>query len=188
MKQSHRREHLIDTAIGLFCEHGYHATGIDRILGEAGVSKKTLYTHFRSKEELIMAVLRKYDGLFRNDFMRQVDRLGGSPREKLLAIFDVAERWFSQKEFFGCMFINAVGEYSEKDSPIRNISKEFKNAMRQYIRELCVQADAKDPDTLADQLALVFEGATVIAQVSQNVKSAQTAKEIARQLLAQSLG
>jgi hypothetical protein len=69
-----------------------------------------------------MAVLRKYDGLFRNDFMRQVDRLGGTPREKLLAIFDVAECWFSQKEFFGCMFINAVGEYSEEDSPIRNIS------------------------------------------------------------------
>jgi AcrR family transcriptional regulator len=188
MKKSQRREHLIDTAIGLFCEHGYHATGIDRILGEARVSKKTLYTHFRSKEELIIAALRKYDGVFRNDFMRQVDRLGNTPREKLLSIFDVADKWFSQKEFFGCMFINAIGEYSEEDSPIRDISKQFKRSMRDYIRELCVQANSKEPDALADQLALIFEGAIVTAQVSQKVESARIAKKIARQLIAQSLG
>lgn len=188
MKQSQRREHLIDTAIGLFCAHGYHATGIDRILNEAGVSKKTLYTHFRSKEELIMAALRKYDGLFRNDFMRRIDRMGATPREKLLAIFDAAQAWFSQKQFFGCMFINAVGEYAEDDSPIRAISQQFKRAMRDYIRDLCVQAGAKAPEALADQLALLFEGATVTAQVSQNADAAETAKTIAKQLIAQQLG
>ncbi len=109
MKTSQRREHLIDTAIGLFCEHGYHGTGIDLILDTAHVSKKTLYTHFRSKNELIVAALRKYDGLFRNDFMRKVDILGDTPRDKLIAMFDVIEEWFSKDEFFGCMFINAIG-------------------------------------------------------------------------------
>lgn len=183
MKKSQRREHLLDTAIGLFCEHGYHGTGIDRILGEAGVSKKTLYTHFRSKEELILAALRKYDGLFRNDFMRQVDLQGKTPKEKLLAVFDVAESWFAQKKFFGCMFINVIGEYSQNDSPIRDISKQFKRSMREYIRELCIQAKAAEPDSLADQLALLLEGAIVTAQVSQQVDSARTAKEIARRLL-----
>jgi len=183
MKQSQRREHLIDTAIGLFCEHGYHATGIDLILSEAGVSKKTLYTHFRSKEELIMAALRKYDGLFRNEFMRQVERLGKSPREKLLALFDAAESWFSQQQFFGCMFINVVGEYSQEDSPIREISKQFKRSMRDYIKELCLQAGAGEPDALADQLALIFEGAIVTAQVSGKVDSARTAREIAEKLI-----
>jgi AcrR family transcriptional regulator len=187
MKQSKRREHLIDTAIGLFYERGYHATGIDRILSEAGVSKKTLYTHFRSKEELILAALRKYDGLFRNDFMRRVDRKGATSREKLIAIFDVAEELFSQKRFFGCMFINAVGEYAEEDSPIRAIGKQFKRSIRDYIRELCVQAGAKAPDTLADQLALLFEGATVTAQVSRRVDAAKTAKTIAQQLIARQL-
>ena len=188
MKQSQRREHLIDTAIALFCEHGYHATGIDRILSEAGVSKKTLYTHFRSKEELIMAALRKYDGLFRNDFMRRIDRMGVTAREKLTAIFDVAEEWFSQEQFFGCMFINAVGEYAEEDSPIRAISMQFKRSVRDYIRELGEQAGAEAPDTLADQLALLFEGATVTAQVSRNVDAAKTAKMIAQQLIARQLG
>ena len=187
MKKSQRREHLIDTAIGLFGQYGYHATGIDRILSEAGVSKKTLYAHFRSKKELILAALRKYDGLFRNDFMRRVDRLGSTPREKLLAVFDVAESWFSENNFFGCMFINAIGEYSELDSPIREVSKQFKRSLRDYIKTLCLQAGAGDPDALADQLALILEGATVTAQVSQDVDSARTAKGIARLLLAQNL-
>jgi AcrR family transcriptional regulator len=63
------REHIINTAIELFREYGYHATGVDRIINEAGVSKKTLYTHFRSKEELLITALRHYDGVSRNNFM-----------------------------------------------------------------------------------------------------------------------
>ena len=185
MRRSGRREHLIDTAIELFCEHGYHGTGIDRILREAGVSKKTLYTHFRSKDELIMAALCQYDGLFRNDFMLQVDRRGKTPGEKLLAVFDVAEAWFAQKTFFGCMFIKAIGEYSDKKSPIREIGRQFKRLMRDYIRDLCVQAELEDPEGLADQLALILEGAIVTAQVSGSPASAKTAKTIARTLLEQ---
>lgn len=187
-RHSPRREHLIETAIRLFNERGYHATGIDTILAKAGVSKKTLYTHFRSKEELIMAALRQYDGIFRNEFMRKVDRSGKSPQEKLLAIFDVAQTWFAQNEFFGCMFINATAEYSEKNSPIRNISKQFKQLMRNFIADLCIQAGAPEPDTLADQLALLLEGAIVTSQVSQSTDAAQTAKEIASLLISHSLG
>jgi AcrR family transcriptional regulator len=187
MGRSLRREHLINTAIELFREHGYHATGIDKIIDKAGVSKKTLYTHFRSKEELILAALRQYDGIFRNNFMRQVDRLAKTPQEKLLAIFDVSEAWFSKKNFFGCMFINVIGEYSEKDSPIRDICKQFKRLIRNYIRDLCVQTSAKEPDILADKLALIFEGAVVTSQVSQNPEAAKTAKDIARSLVAQML-
>ena len=187
MGRSHRREQLINTAIELFREHGYHGTGIDKIVEKAGVSKKTLYTHFRSKEELLIAALRHYDGLFRNNFMRHVDSLAKTPQEKLLAIFDVAEGWFSQKKFFGCMFINVIGEYSEKDSPIRDICKQFKSLMRNYIRDLCAQTGAEEPDILADKMALLFEGAVVTSQVSQNPDAAKTAKDIARLLVAQML-
>lgn len=71
------------------------------------------------------------------------------------------------------MFINAMGEYSEKDSPIRDICKQFKNLMRNHIRDLCVQASAEDLDALAYQLALILEGAIVTAQVSQNPDTAK---------------
>ena len=179
------REQIINTAIELFREYGYHATGVDRIINEAGVSKKTLYTHFRSKEELLIAALRHYDGLFRNNFMRKVDQLAKSPQEKLLAIFDVAQDWFSQNKFFGCMFINIIGEYSKQNSPIRDICKQFKKLIRAYFKELCVQAGVKEPDVLADKLALLFDGAVVTSQVSQKPQAAKTAKDIAKSLIVQ---
>ena len=179
---------MLKKPIELFREYGYHATGVDRIINEEGVSKKTLYTHFRSKEKLLIAALRHYDGLFRNNFMRKVDQSAKSPQEKLLAIFDVAQDWFSQNKFFGCMFINIIGEYSKKNSPIRDICQQFKQLMRTYFKELCVQAGDKEPDALADKLALLFEGAVVTSQVSQNPQAAKTAKDIVQSLIAQMPG
>jgi AcrR family transcriptional regulator len=188
MSQSQRREQLIDTAIALFSKHGYHATGIDTILEKSGVSKKTLYRHFRSKDELILAALRKYDGLFRNSFMRQVDEKAHTPRERLLAVFDVAAEWFEQNNFYGCMFINAVGEYSDPDTPIRQVCKGFKGLMRRYIEDQCVALQAPDPAALADELALLLEGATVTAQVSRGkTHAAMVAKNAAAALIAQAM-
>ena len=184
MPTSQRREHLIDTAIGLFAQSGFHATGIDTILEKSGVSKKTLYRHFRSKDELILAALKKYDGLFRNGFMRQVEESAEPPRERLLAVFDVAETWFRRNNFFGCLFINAIGEYSGADTPIRQACKEFKAMMRHFIHELCVEAKVPDPAALAEELALLFEGATVTAQISQDRgRAARVAKTAAAALI-----
>ena len=153
------------------------------IMTEAKVSKKTMYSYFRSKDELILATLQHYDGLFRNSFMKQVDKAASTPEGKLLAVFDVAKLWFMQDNFFGCMFINAVGEYSDAGAPIRNISVHFKGQMRDYIKELCVQADAKDADGLADELALLLEGAIVTAQVGNKPGAADIAKKAAQKII-----
>lgn len=188
MQISPRREHLIDTAMTLFAEHGFHATGIDTILEKAGVSKKTLYHHFRSKDELILAALRKYDGLFRNNFMRQVEALAQTPRDRLLAIFDVGEQWFQQNNFYGCMFINAVAEFSASDTPIREVCREFKGLVRGYIQSICEQAGATDAALLAEELALLFEGAIVTSQIAQESgRSARIAKTVAAALVDQAL-
>lgn len=188
MPASARREHLIDTAIDLFAERGFHATGIDTILERSGVSKKTLYRHFRSKDELILAALKKYDGLFRNGFMRQIEDRAAAPRDRLLAVFDVAEAWFRQNNFYGCMFINAIGEFSAAGTPIRQVCKEFKAMMRGFIHELCLQADVPDPAGLAEELALLLEGAIVTAQVSQDrSRAAQVAKAAAGALIGQAM-
>ncbi|MCZ6886228.1 MAG: TetR/AcrR family transcriptional regulator, partial [Alphaproteobacteria bacterium] len=68
---SSKRDHLIETALGLFCRDGFHATGIDKILAASGCAKMTLYNHFTSKDELILAVLHRRDETFRNDFRRK---------------------------------------------------------------------------------------------------------------------
>lgn len=183
MPRPSRRDHLVQTAIGLFCEHGFHATGIDMILGKAGVSKKTMYEHFRTKDELIIAALRQYDSQFRNFFMREVEKNASTPREKLLAVYDVAYSWFTQTNFFGCTFINAVGEYSENNSPIRAISRDFKTMMRSYMEQLCQEAGAANSKELAAELSLLLEGAIVTAQVSQTPNAAYTAKKVADMLI-----
>lgn len=187
MPRPSRREDLIRTAIRLFAERGYHGTGIDAILKRAGMSKKTLYNHFRSKDELILAVLQHYDSVFRNDFMRRVARAGNSPRERLLAVFDFAESWFKEESFYGCMFIKAIGEYPETPASVREICKQFKRLMRDYFCDLCLQSGAKDPDTLADEIALLFEGAIVTAQVSRAPEAARTAKKAASVLMQHAL-
>ena len=187
MAKSPKRELLIETAARLFSEKGFHATGIDTILAEAKVAKKTLYNHFRSKDELILAVLRHHDSLFRNDFMRQVESHADTPKEQLLAIFDVAEKWFGQNDFFGCMYINAIGEFSHQDTPIREICKEYKHLMFTYIRDLCEKSGIHNHNNLAEEIALLFEGATVTAQVSQKPGSAQVAKKAAAILIEHAL-
>jgi len=186
MSLSQRREHLIDTAISLFAERGYHATGIDTILAQSGVSKKTLYRHFRSKDELILAALKKYDGLFRNDFMRRVEERADSPDKRLLAVFDVAADWFEDNDFFGCLYISATSEFSESGTPIRQACMDFKAQMRRYIEELCSSLPAQDPQALAEEIALLLEGAIVTAQVSgTGRRAAQVARGLAEMLIAQ---
>lgn len=183
-----RRDHIIEVAIKLFCEHGFHATGVDRIMREAKVSKKTLYNHFRSKDELILAALQKHDSVFRNNFVKDVEQLSSTPKGQLLAIFDAAENWFSGQNFFGCMFVNVVGEYSDANSPMRGVSKSFKDMVWRYILSLCEKAGVNEPEKMANELALLFEGAIVTAQISGSPVSASTAKNIASQLLAANLG
>jgi AcrR family transcriptional regulator len=183
MTNSSRRQDLIDTAIDLFNERGFHGVGIEAVIDKAKMSKKTLYTYFRSKEELILASLRHYDGVFRNDFMARVEKASPTPEGRLLAVFDVAEAWFSQNNFFGCLFISAASEYPDLDSPIRQASYEFKKLMRLYMLSLCDQLDVISPQSLASELSLLFEGATVTAQISGEPQAAQVAKKAAKTLI-----
>ena len=124
MGRKSKRDKLIETAIKLFGEFGFHATGVDRIVEEAGVTKKTLYNHFRTKNDLILAALCRFDENSRNEFIRAIEVKGRSAQERLLAIFDVAENWFSQKNFYGCISIHANGKFGGRVKPIKEICKE----------------------------------------------------------------
>jgi len=184
---SERRDHLVRTARDLFAQHGFHGTGIDRILKVAGVSKKTLYKHFRSKDELILAVLKQYDSEFRNQFMRSVENASSDPKKRLLAIFDVAANWFDEPGFFGCLFINAVGEFSAEGTQVRAACRDYKQQLRDFTAKLAEDAGASEPNCLGDQLSLLLEGAIVTAQVSDKEQASRTAKRAAQALVANAL-
>ena len=165
---SKKRDQLVETALELFSQHGYHATGIDKVLEAAGVAKMTMYKHFRSKEELILAALRLRDERWRNRFMRGVEKRAKDPRERLLAMFDQLGEWFADEGFCGCMFINASAEYADHEDPIHAASAEHKRLVEKYVRELAKQAGAPEPGgpgVLATQLCLLMEGAVVLTQV-----------------------
>src|SRR5512147_856950 len=107
------RDRLIETALSLFNRYGFHATGVDRIVAVAKVAKKTLYSHFPSKEDLILAALARKEAAFTEKFLPAVMKNGSDPRQRLLALFEMAKSWFSDPDFYGCIFINAAVEYSD---------------------------------------------------------------------------
>ena len=183
-----RRDHLVQTAAELFGREGFHATGIDRVLAAAGVAKMTLYNHFRSKDELILAALRRRDETFRNWFLRAVEQRAATPRDRLLAVFEVLGEWFAAPDFRGCLFISAAGEFKRPEDPIHAACAEHKRLLRGYLQALAAQAGARDPEALARQLDLLIEGATVSAQISGKATPARHARDAAATLLEAALG
>jgi len=180
---STKRDQLIDAAMKLFCEEGFQATGVDRILKEAGVAKMTLYNHFKSKDELVLAALRRRDEIFRNEFMRSVESKADTPAGRLEAIFDVLHDWFTSDDFRGCVFINAAAEYPNSGCPVRAVVAEHIRLMRDYMRDLARKAGAEDPDSMADTLSLLTEGAINMAQAGLKKEAAHKARAAARPLL-----
>ncbi|MGA0601464.1 TetR/AcrR family transcriptional regulator [Caulobacter sp. KR2-114] len=183
-----RRDDLVETALRLFYTEGFHATGIDRILAEAGVAKMTLYKHFRSKDELVLAALRRRDEVFRNWLMAAMERAAPDPRGRLLAMFDALDDWFNGRAmaalgFHGCAFIKAAAEFDAADHPAHRASAEHKRLIVDYLKTLAAQAGAADPDALAEQLALLKEGAIVSAQVRGLTDAALKARPVAAMLI-----
>ena len=177
-----KRDQLIEKAQELFYREGYHATGIDRILAESGVAKMTLYKHFKSKEELILAVLETRHRTMIERLQERASRL--PPREALLAVFDGLHNMIhSTDQFCGCLFVNAAAEYQDREHPIHRRSCAYKAELQTYLRELLEQLAAPHPQQLARQLQYLLEGALSMAHIEGPGEQAQDAKEAAQVLL-----
>ena len=182
------REKVIETAVELFYTDGYHTVGVERIADESGVSEAALAEHFETKDELILAALKRRDARFRADTESELERRTDDPAERLVLLFDLLEEWFSESDFSGCMFINAAADYSKRpEEPIHAAAAEHKRLFLGYLRGQAQAAGATDPDELAAQLALLMEGAITTAHVSGPAEAATNARRIAVQLVAQSL-
>ena len=178
-----KRDELVRKALETFYRNGFHATGMDLIAAETGVSKTSIYKHFRTKEDLILAVLRLRDENFRNWLFRRIEDLGDTPKEKLLAIYDALEEWFAERGFSGCMFIKASAEYQDPDHAIHAQSAEHKRLIFEHVGALTAEAGAPAPHVLAQQLLLLKEGAIVMAVLGRGREAARDAKEAAASLI-----
>ena len=182
MRQT-KRDELVRKSLEIFYRNGFHATGMDMLAAESGVSKTSMYKHFRTKEDLILAVLRLRDENFRNWLFRRMEELGETPVGKLLAIFDALDEWFAEKGFRGCMFIKASSEYQEASHPIHKQSAEHKRMLETHITGLAENSGVADPAGLARQLLLLKEGAIVTAHLGHTENPARDAKAAALELL-----
>lgn len=181
-----KRDELVRKALAVFYRDGFHATGMDTLVVETGISKTSMYKHFRTKEELILAALHLRDEDFRDRLFLRMGQ-GHSPRESLLALFDFLRDWFGEAGFRGCMFIKAAAEYQEPDHPIHLQAAEHKRLLFAHVRDVARDAGAGDPDMLARQLLLLKEGAIVAAQMGYEADPAGDARNAAEQLLAMQL-
>lgn len=176
-------DRILDTAIRLFCEEGIHATGIDRIIDESGVAKMTLYNRFGSKKGLVRAALEREGQAWRDWFFAELLQTGRTPAERLLGTFDVLEKWFAQKDFYGCAFINAVAEHHKADPMINELTLAHKKKVLVALAELARQAGVVNADDLAHQMGILMDGAIVAALITSKPGIAQDTKEMATLLL-----
>ncbi|MBW4709159.1 TetR/AcrR family transcriptional regulator [Roseobacter sp. YSTF-M11] len=182
MSQNKRAE-LIRKALLLFYRNGFHATGMDLVAKETGVSKTSIYKHFRTKEELVLAVLRLRDENFRNWLYRRMEELAETPGDQLLAMFDALGEWFVEDGFKGCMFIKASAEFQEREHAINVQAYEHKRLLVDHFEKLARDAGLSDPHRVARQLLILKEGAIVVAAMSHAEASAAEAKATAITLL-----
>ncbi|WP_432038777.1 TetR/AcrR family transcriptional regulator [Streptomyces cucumeris] len=155
---------VLDSAAELFYGHGINAVGVDLIAKHAGVTKKTLYERFGSKEALISSYLRERDERWRAWLTAQVD--AAPPQDRILATFDALAAWMRRENPRGCGFVNAAAELPDADHPARAVIADQKHWLRGYLRELCEEAGASEAGELADELLLLHEGATVLNGLS----------------------
>ena len=169
------RGRLLNAATHLFCKNGINATGIDAIIDEAGTAKTTLYKLFGSKTNLVHAVLENEGKQWREWFIGAIEAGGGDPQTKLARIFPALKSWFGEERFYGCPFINAVGEHDKDAKQFRAIAMRHKKVVLAHIEKLAGEMGAVEPESLAHQLALLIDGAIVAAMVSRDPGVADTA-------------
>jgi AcrR family transcriptional regulator len=180
------RGRLLSAATHLFCKNGINATGIDAIIEEAGTAKTTLYKLFGSKTNLVNAVLESEGRQWREWFIDAIEDGGGDAQTKLTRIFPALKRWFAEERFYGCPFINAVGEHDKDQKQFRSIAMRHKKIVLGHIEKLAAELGSGEPTVLAHQLGLLIDGAIVAAMVSRDPCVADTAALAASPLLGQS--
>jgi AcrR family transcriptional regulator len=158
------RARILNASYELFSRHGIHAVGIDRIIAEAGVAKATLYHHFPSKADLVVAFLDlRHERWTRDYFEAEVQRRAATPQGHALAVFDFFDEWFQRPDFEGCSFINTLLEITDKDDPIHKTAVRHLEAIREMVETYAEQAGAANPKEIGSQLQILMMGSIVSA-------------------------
>ncbi|EID15727.1 hypothetical protein MXEN_05918 [Mycobacterium xenopi RIVM700367] len=182
------RERILSTAYDLFTRRGIRAVGTDEVVERAGVAKATLYRHFPSKNDLVLAVLERREQRWTLGLVEKQSRLRGkTPEEQLLAIFDLFHDWFANRDGFeGCSFINVLLEMGAQH-PAGQASVAYLDNIRDIVRQRARAAGLRDVENFARSWHILMKG-SIVAAAEGDVEAAQRAKVMARMLIEQHRG
>ena len=176
------RDRILDTSYELFSRRAVRDVGIDEVIEHAGVAKATLYRHFPSKDDLVVAFLERREERWTLGWVEtEARRRGSSPEEQLLAIFDAFDEWFRRKDFEACSFINVLLELGPQHAAGSASIQHLEN-IRSIVRRLAEEASLRDPDSFARSWHILMKG-SIIAAAEGDVDAAQRAQRIARSLI-----
>ncbi len=175
------RERLLAAAGELFYENGINTVGIDRVIEHAGVAKASLYDCFGSKEELIRSYLEERSRVRQARIEERLSKYD-NPQEKILSIFDLLGELASQPDYRGCAFVRASADANSSDK-VRSVCEQSRGYILGKFTDLCREAGARDPQLLAKQLVLLYDGASISAHLDGNRNAVATARALAAQML-----
>jgi AcrR family transcriptional regulator len=174
---------IVKWAFDRFYEGGFHATGIDTMMAESGISKRTLYKYFSSKEELIEAVLDYYTDGIVHELFDPVSALSNDPRQQILAFFDIRKAMIDKAPTRGCLGIKASQEYVGKHEGIAARGKGAAFDVEQRFVDMCERAHFASPAELGRQINVLFQGALLLSQVFGNSSPFVSARAAAKILV-----
>lgn len=177
------RERILGAAYELFSRRGIRAVGTDEVIERAGVARATLYRHFATKNDLVLAVLQRREELWTHGLIEARSReLGSTPEDQLLAIFDVLHDWFQSRDGYeGCSFINVLLELG-RDHPVGQACLAHIDHVRDIVRQRAVVAGLLDVEDFAWSWHILMKGAIIMAAVG-DAEAAHRAQKMARVLI-----
>ena len=179
------RERILGTAYELFSHRGIHDVGVDELVERAGIAKATLYKHFRSKDDLVLAFLEQREQIWTYGWVEgEARRRGATPDEQLLAIFDLFDEWFYGDDFEGCSFVNTLLEFRDLEHPVGRASADYLENIRSLVRNLALEARLRDPDAFALSWHILMKGSIVQAAEGDR-DAAKRAQALGRLLIEQ---
>jgi AcrR family transcriptional regulator len=178
------RERILETAYTLFSQRGIRDVGIDEIIARAGIAKATLYRHFASKDQLVVAFLERREQCWTLGFVEaEARRRAATPEEQLLAIFDVFDEWFRREDFEACSFINTLLEMRARH-PAGKASIHHLENIRSLVRRMAENAAVPDAASFALSFHILMKGSIVSAAAGE-LDAAHRASAMARSLIDQ---
>ena len=181
------RERILAAAYELFSKWGIQAVGVDAVIARSGVARQTLYRHFSSKQDLVLAFLERREEVWTKGWLQAgVEERASDPRARLLAIFDQFDEWFRRSDFEGCSFINVMLEHPDPTDPIHRAGVSYLAGIRHFLEDLARRAGIADAESFAREWHILMKG-SIVAALEGDRDAARRAQRVGALILGNEL-